>query len=333
MKKSTLFLFCMAIAVAVSAQKTIAVQSNGTASFYTDWAKAWQNTQAGDTIYLPGGTYNTGNIDIDKPVTIIGVGHDTASIHDRLFSHLNGNIRLLKGSDGTSLHGFQFVNLYIGTNATNDSVTNISITRCKLTQTLILGYKNPSPANQITIDESVISSVDGKNAKHVTFTKNIIHGNLSNFDGNVTFLNNILVRDYYTLYTINSVLFRNNFFRYGAYPIYSNSQNNLFQNNIFVANLNIHPQTDLNIWENNIFNQPINEVFVGFETGDYHLKAGSVGIAAGTDGYDIGIYGTAVPYKEGGVPFTPRIIQDSVSKQTDEEGKINIKVQVEAQTR
>ncbi|HOY52695.1 MAG TPA: hypothetical protein PLX49_13025, partial [Prolixibacteraceae bacterium] len=80
------------------AQKTIAVQRNGEAVFYTEWAQAWSNTQAGDTIYLPGGTFNVGDLDIDKPVIIIGVGHDTASIHDRLYSNLNGNLRLIEGA-------------------------------------------------------------------------------------------------------------------------------------------------------------------------------------------------------------------------------------------
>lgn len=328
---TTVALFLI-ITQASFAQKTIAVQSNRTANFYAEWAQAWQNTQAGDTIYLPAGTFNTGTILIDKPITIIGVGHDPTYVHDGLFSHLNGDIRLLQGADGTILHGFQFGNLQIGTNVDNESVENITISRCRCTNVFKLGVSNPSKASQIKIDESVLKNIDGMNAKHVSFTKNILSGSISNFNQNVSFVNNIFSYDSYTLWSISSTLFRNNIFTSGYYPFRnaSDSPGNLFENNIFVLHFTVNPQTDLNIWNNNHY-QPLDNIFVNFAAGDYHLKPSSVGVGAGTDGFDIGIYGTAIPYKEGAVPFTPRIVEETVSKQTDAEGKINIKVKVEAQ--
>lgn len=332
--KNLILLPFMFIGILSFAQKTIAVQNNGTAKFYTDWALAWQNTQAGDTIYLPGGTFNTGTIEINKPITIIGVGHDATYVHDDLFSHINGEIRLLKGADGTMLHGFQMAKLRIGTNADNETVKNITISRCRCTGDFALGTTaNPSTASQIIVDECILSSVNGMNAKHVTFTKNILTGSISNFNQNVSFINNFFSYNYYTLYRISSTLFRNNIFRSSLFYNASDSPGNLFENNIFVQNFTVNPQTDLNIWNNNHFNQPLDDIFVNFAEGDYHLKSTSVGVGAGTDGYDIGIYGTAIPYKEGAIPFTPRIVQETVSKQTDDEGKININVKVEAQER
>ncbi len=327
---TTVALFLI-ITQASFAQRTIAVQSNGTAAFYTEWAKAWQNTQAGDTIYLPAGTFITGNILIDKPVTIIGVGHDAAYVHDQLFSRLDGNIHLLKGADGTTLHGFQVANFQIGNSSENDEVENITISRFRSTGIFRLGYSNPSKASLINVDECVLESIDGKNAKHVFFTKNILSGSISNFNQNVSFNNNVFIYNSYTLWDISNALFRNNIFRYNSYPFRNTCENNLLENNILVANLTINPQADLNTWNNNYFNQALDDIFVNFAAGDYHLKPTSVGVGAGTDGFDIGIYGTAIPYKEGAVPFTPRIVEETVSKQTDAEGKINIKVKVEAQ--
>ena len=339
--KKLIFLPLLFWSVFVFAQRSIAVQSNGTASFYTDWATAWQNTQAGDTIYLPGATFNTGNIDIDKPITIIGVGHDTAYVHNRLFSYLNGTIRLLKGADGTTLHGFRFGSLLIGTNATNDSVENITISRCRWSGTVKLGYSKPSPAKQITITECAGGTIDGMNATEVWITKNMIPNNVSNFNNQVFFYNNIFPRHTVQFQWISYAIFRNNIFGVNEYPFYylSVCERNEFKNNIFRVNLTIDPQTDLNFWEGNFFNQPLDNNLVNFvstdylSTNDYHLKEGSVGIGAGTDGFDIGIYGTAIPYKEGAVPFTPRIVEETVSKQTDAEGKISVKVKVEAQER
>lgn len=327
----TILVLLLVAAQSSLAQKTIAVQNNGTATFYSEWAQAWQNTQAGDTIYLPAGTFNIGTIEINKPITIIGVGHDAAYVHDGLFSHLNGEIRLLKGADGTMLHGFQMAKFRIGTNADNETVKNITISRCRCTGDFTLGSTNPSTANQITVDECVLKNVNGMNAKHVSFTKNNLTGSISNFDQNVSFVNNFFSYDYYTLYRISSTLFRNNIFRSSLFYNASDSPGNLFENNVFVQNFTVNPQTDLNTWNNNHFNQPLDDIFVNFAAGDYHLKATSVGVGAGTDGFDIGIYGTAVPYKEGAVPFTPRIVEETVSKQTDAEGKISVKVKVEAQ--
>ncbi len=329
----TILVLLLVAAQSSLAQKTIAVQNNGTATFYSEWAQAWQNTQAGDTIYLPAGTFNIGTIEINKPITIIGVGHDAAYVHDGLFSHLNGEIRLLKGADGTMLHGFQMAKFRIGTNADNETVKNITISRCRCTGDFTLGSTNPSTANQITVDECVLKNVNGMNAKHVSFTKNTLTGSISNFDQNVSFVNNFFSYDYYTLYRISSTLFRNNIFRSSLFYNASDSPGNLFENNVFVQNFTVNPQTDLNTWNNNHFNQPLDDNFVNFAAGDYHLKPTSVGIGAGTDGFDIGIYGTAVPYKEGAVPFTPRIVEETISKQTDTEGKISVKVKVEAQER
>ena len=339
--RKLIFLPLLFWSVFAFAQRSIAVQSNGTASFYAEWAQAWQNTQAGDTIYLPGGTFNTGTVTIDKPITIIGVGHDTAYVYNRLFSHLTGNIHLLKGADGTSLHGFQFPNLNIGTNTTNDSVANIIISRCRWTGTVTLGSNSPSPAKNIYIEECVGNTIDGRLAKEVWITKNIISGKTNNFNKNVFFINNVFINTSYSTPLFNLVsyaIFQNNIIMNGMLnPI--NGERNLFENNIFRGNLTFDPQTELNFWENNFFNQPLDNIFVNFgsenylSTNDYHLKPTSVGIGAGTDGFDIGIYGTAIPYKEGAVPFTPRIVQESVSKQTDDDGKININVKVEAQER
>lgn len=319
---------------AYAQQKNFTVQSNGTAKIYTDWASAWQNTQAGDTIYLPGATFNPGTVNIDKTVTIIGIGHDPAYVYNGLYSYFNGTIQILEGADGTLLHGFQIRKVQFGSTVTNDSVTNISISRCKIFESLILGRNNPAPANNIVINECDISAIDGSNAKHIQFYKNIIHNTIANFNGNVVFSNNIFL---YTsssklLYNMYFSTFQNNIFSSAYYPVNSGS-NNMFNNNIFVSNILIDPQTEVNFWENNFFNRPLAETFVNYAGGDYHLRPTSDGVGAGTDGTDIGIYGTPIPYKEGAVPFNPRIMQDSISTKTDEEGNIFIKVQVEAQSR
>ncbi len=328
----------------VQAQRTIAVQSNGNATFFTDWASAWEATQDGDTIYLPGGTFATGNIVIDRKVTIIGVGHDATQTHDGLFSHLNGSIFFVEGSDESLLHGFQFTGLFFNTTfSVNQAVSNVTISRCRITASTRIGHTKPSLAQHILFEENVFGgTIHGRDAQQIQFVKNIFNERVYEFNGYAVFTNNIFSSTgggiYAPLQQMHNVFVQNNIFRTTTYPL-TNSENNLLKNNIIVANLTINPQTDLNTWVGNFFNQPLAEVFVNFSGGafnpehDYHLLPTSVGVNAGTDGFDIGIYGTAVPYKEGAVPFNPQITFEQVSGQTYDEGNIEVQVNVSAQER
>jgi len=327
-------------------QKTIAVQGNGTTGFFTEWASAWAATQEGDTIYLPGGTFNIGNLIIDKKITIIGVGHDPTQTHDGLFSHLNGSIYFAQGSDHTLLHGFQVGSLFFFSSNQNQNVTNITVSRCRITGNTNLGYTNPSPVQHVLITESILGNINGFSAQNVQINKNIIDGYVQQFNGTTIFSNNIFSFGYYSnwnwslpLRNIKNCLLQNNIFKVGNNPLDANCQNNLLQNNIFFSNFTPNPQTDENIWQNNFFNQAFTNVFVNYTGGafnpefDYHLLPSSVGVDAGVDGYDIGIYGTAVPYKEGAVPFNPQVVFEQVSNQTDENGNISIELEIEAQPR
>ena len=209
-----------------------------------------------------------------------------------------------------------------------------------------MGNSSPSPVQNVHITESVLGSIDGFNAQNVQFNKNIIDGSVQHFNGTTVFSNNIFSFGYYSNWSwhlpvrnIKNSLFQNNIFKVNNNPLDANCQNNLLQNNIFFSNFTPDPQTEENIWQNNFFNQAFENVFVNYTGGafnpsfDYHLLPSSVGINAGSDGYDIGIYGTAVPYKEGAVPFNPQVVFEQVSNQTDENGNISIEVEVEAQPR
>lgn len=275
-------------------------------------------------------------------MAIIGVGHDPTQTHDSLFSFLNGNLYLAEGSDGSLLHGFSFGALFFHNPNTgsNANIGNIAVSRCRIGN-IYIGYSSPSLVHDILFTENVINGVSGRNAQNIQFYKNIFESAVSEFNGNVILANNFFYYggSYYApLTNVYYILAENNIFKTAYYPLRT-SENNLLRNNIFAANITIDPQTDLNTWQNNFFNQPLNTVFVNYDEGvfsptnDYHLLPGCVGIGAGSDGYDIGIYGTAVPYKEGAVPFNPRLVSEQVSTQADEDGNISIQVEVEAQPR
>lgn len=62
---------------------------------------------------------------------------------------------------------------------------------------------------------------------------------------------------------------------------------------------------------------------------NYHLKSPTTYL--GTDGTEVGIYGGTFPYKEGSVPRNPHIQLKNIASKTDDNGSLQIEIQVEAQ--
>jgi len=63
---------------------------------------------------------------------------------------------------------------------------------------------------------------------------------------------------------------------------------------------------------------------------DFHMKAGSPGIGAGLSDTDISIYGGSIPFKDGGLPFTPHINSININTETVN-GILDVEVGVSAQ--
>ncbi len=143
---------------------------------------------------------------------------------------------------------------------------------------------------------------------------------------------------------------------YGSYVFYV-TDNCYFNNNIFAIQVTNYPYTYSGggcIFNNNIFTDgpywPLPgtdfntqwlvspaTIFVsqsGYSynsTNDYHVQNSSIAHLYGTDNTDCGIYGTAVPYKQGGVPYNPHIKVSSIGTSTDSQGHLPLNIHVSAQ--
>lgn len=339
------------------AQNYIALEHADSVSLYNNLAAAASNAQHGDNIYIPGGTFNIGTVTIDKRVHIYGVGHYTDSTSATGPSQLIGTLKFIDGADSGSVSGFYLSgDIYFGSAASNQDVENFSITRCNINY-LYLAYTSSSTATTSTnfyISENVIrGDIYGSNAQNCLFEKNIIEGYIKRFSGNAVFRNNILLfidsgtfasgvigtENYLVSYCVfeNNIIFGDRPLQYyaGNYQYGYCTSYCTFNNNVFIYNQNFPFGT--NIGNNNTVNQAQSSIFVS-QSGtsfsyshNYHLKSTSPGKNAGTDGTDIGIYGTANPYKEGAVPITPHILFKSISSQTDNNGFLNVNIKVSAQ--
>lgn len=341
----TTFLFLGFISMA---QYKFAVQGASGSQFYSSIELAYTNASSGDTIYIPGGAFNLsgGLLTVDKEIHLVGVGHYPDSTQATNYSYLNGTIRLITGSDNSSVTGI-YLNGYInlGSSSTSQDVDQITITRCNV-DNIQLGYSvsaNNSSSTGHLIQENVIRHMIYVNStQNVLIQNNIIISAITGFNGNILVKNNVFINSYGCPgYNINGTggVFENNVFyadNYGCSgsPIHY-ATSCTFTNNLFAYPLTFPYGT--NIDAGNITGVNPSDIFVNhtgttFEYNyDYHLSPASGGQNAGVDGTDIGIYGSSNPYKEGAVPFNPHIIEQMIDSQTNSNGEINVQIKVGAQ--
>ena len=304
--------------------------------------------QPGAIIYLPGGAINIGTSYIEKELTIYGAGHYPAFTEATGITMLNGTIYLRQADPEIPLENIHLEGFYIsgdiriGSSSTNQEVNQVNIFRCSMNNIyLSAGTTTIGDAEQVHVIESIIrGNVYGGRVQNVLFSKNIIQGLFHYFDANALFTNNVFLN--YTTSTISTSFryienstFQNNVIlcRSGG-SCFNNMSANNFNNNMWHHNFSVPTGST---GENNIINLEIDDIFINHTGHDfnydfnYQLKVGSPGTAAGTDGFDIGVYGTVRPFKEGSVPVIPHIKSKSIATETDVDGKISVEIEVEAQ--
>ncbi|MEO8066674.1 MAG: hypothetical protein ABI599_03165 [Flavobacteriales bacterium] len=206
MKQFTLLTIAIGLHCAVQGQQGVMVkQSAGVSTFiYTsaflgddiEAAIALCNPLGGDTLILPGGSFNlTGinnNLLIDRPVVLIGAGYyDPSNLvtTSTVITGLN-DVVLLNNADGTSIHGIDFDMNGGSVYFSNAGTQNVSFFRCEFTG-LEFGTTGAGAVNsQIHVQECVIGSMNGWSATSVTID-NCVFGSAPQgfFTGGLTMRN------------------------------------------------------------------------------------------------------------------------------------------------
>lgn len=337
--KKFLILFITLLYVAfTNAQSIITIQRGNTTIFATTLDSAIIKAQNGDYIYLPGGLIATSSsaLTINKNLKIFGAGYHPDSSSATGITQITPIVYFTTGADSSLLTGV-YLNQAIGFLS---SLSNITITRCSFTT---LDQNNSSISN-IFISENIIrGNVNGgvNSNSNIVFQKNIV------YDGvifkNYSVLNNIFLRQNQFGSFINSSsnnVFENNVFINPASSFNGGGNiNNTFNNNLFVLDsATLYSMNTSGTNSNNIFNQNPSNIFVNLipnaqwtSAQNFHLKPGSAGIGKGKDGTDIGVYGTSLPFKEGGIPLNPHIRSAVIAGTTNSAGKLSISINVAAQ--
>lgn len=337
-------IFASALSITTFGQKRLVLMHNGQTSVYSNFDSLKAHIQTGDTIYFPGAGYNINDWSINKSVTIFGAGHYPDSTVATGTTYLTGNIILKTGASNTFIQGLYLTgNVTFGSDATNQTVNTITISRCNIND-LRLSHNGSAvtTSNNIVIRDNVIrgGAFMGGYATNVMVVNNIIQSVMQHFD-NTLFKNNIHMRSFCgggPLIYINNSSFQNNVMIYNFGPcsgqyFMNNCNTNDFQNNAF-NNTVIFPDgsnTGSGNWNAvNLATFFVNQSGWTFSySHNYHLQA--PGTYLGTDGTQIGIYGSTIPYKDGAVPINPHIQMQTIAPTTNTNGELNINIKVAAQ--
>jgi hypothetical protein len=335
-----LFLLLPAVALC---QPRIALEHNGLVSMHVSLDSAYANAQNGDAIYFPGGTFNIGSKIIAKRLRIYGAGHYPDSSQVGGATVLNGNLSYITGSDTSMLSGVYLTgSLVIGTGTQDIVVKALFISRSSLGDVQLSYHPTvPNPNASVLLSENVLRSVVQCANVPAVLEKNIINGRVYALTNGVLKNNLFLTREhqgscycYGVLETAISCYFEGNVFQANNYILGASSSGNNFVNNIFAGD----PGASI-LGTNNLVNVPRDSMFVnqpdwvfGYNR-DYHLKPGLQLQYPAYNFSVIGLYGAAVPYKEGAVPANPHIRLFDVAPVTTPDGKLNIHIKVGAQDR
>lgn len=280
----------------------IVVDNNATApaGVYTDLQVAVTAAVARDTILITGSLTNYGSCNVYKQLHFKGAGYDPDK-QNALYSQATINFYNagLGNADSSSVEGVNGT-FYLHNTVTSSSLSNISISRCSGHLTMTAGnYTNINVYNNWNLYFTLNSN---SNVYNCLVTNNIL-GQVSVYpttSSSILFSNNL----FFSSVSSNNTIFTNNIW-YGATPP-TDINNNTFNNNLaFGSSSNVFTLSGNNSGGNNF--EGVNPLFVNEtnlyveDTDDFNLLTASPAKNAGTDGTDLGIYGGAHPWPEGGI--------------------------------
>jgi len=302
--------------------------------------------QDNDRLFIPPGTHDlngykwTGYEDnqnhnnilvVNKKVAIYGAGYSEGANSSVI---KGGRFIIGKNANGTLITGVRFDDeFYL------DNVSNCIVTRCKMNGYF---YLNGTGSN-INISECDFSSyvstsgssyMSGGSGLMANFTKCIFRTNWLSL--NTATINNSLFLQL-SSYSFNNCSLSNNIFIVSQTVTNSryniNGSDNTFSYNLWVGGYTETAATNNNTFKSEMDRETYANVFVDATKGDYQLKSACIGKNAGSDNTDVGIFGSAVPFKENKLPSIPSFLVKVISQETDAAGKLPVNIVIEAQER
>lgn len=313
------------------AQRVALHSANGVQHFKgsNSFVDAYNASNSGDTIYLSGGSFLSPD-SIAKSLRIYGAGHYPDSSSATLITLINGNITLKTNSDNSIFEGIDLTgNINI---STNDTINNILFQYVMIRGNLSMQTGATGSISDFHLIRSVIKGhLYLAKFQNTIVSNSILQAMVLQSTGTV-FQNNIFLTNAYggmynTYYAINGDynIINNNIFIKVSDPEIAGT-GNLINNNIFKQSP---------AFSNNYINVPSDSIFVS-QSGyafdyNHNYKLNYPNIFLGNDGTEVGIYGGVFPYKDGALPSNPHIRRKNIAPQTNNNGELQIEIEVSAQ--
>lgn len=269
---------------------------------YSNLQSAYDNANAGDTLLVYPSETSYAGIDIARKIILIGSGF--TSTPNQPATKISGTVNFLTGSEGSVIESFggEF-------NITVTNANSIAISKNKLGSiiiedsfnTMLFGNNSPSltikgnslveASNNILRSSQTPLTLEANSALNISNSIMVVdNSNLLIKGGTVTGKNNLI---YYVK------IF--NWYSYLGY--YEDSKVNFYYSLI-----------DYYSEFNNLFSD------------NYNLKPGSAASGTGENSTDMGIYGGATPFVDGGYPSIPIIYQLDVPLTGSQKDGLNVTI-------
>lgn len=330
----------------------ILVQGSGAPTVHTSIAAAISAAQAGDKIYLSGGTFTeAAPLIFDKPLHLVGAGihPDSSGVTGTTTIGTSGasnnDIQITTAASGSTFTGIIFspynngAHMHYGTTEDDDDPTGLIFQRCEFTRGLSLGFAEGSRSSS-TFDECLFrgsgnTQFTGRGGQAVV-TRSVFDGcGMNIFRPSGLFLKNSVVLGEGLTNSQNAIV---------QNCVFTNTNAPLWQvrgvhiSNCLLTSPTMFSNSLYNSETNNIYGVAAASIFVNetdnvFQfSDDLHLAPGSGGIGMGNDGNDIGIYGTHSPAKPGIVPYNPHYQQAVIDPATNMNGELPVQIRTAAQS-
>lgn len=285
--------------------------------------------QQGDVLSLSGGTFNATTI--DKAITIQGAGYiqDTNSNRYRTMIVGEMTIDLPAGQSGLLIEG-----IHTDNNINIDGTcTGMSFQRCLINSDLTVKCES----NNLMFLHCRVKNLNLTGISHAACIKNSAVDVLGGSDdvSESGLVENCVIRCCKD--NVKTFVFRNNIlYREGSSPYSTSSSlsNSYYYNlyNRWVRTISSSCQQEGNYtfygYESNFLKETFGDYSKNFLDSPYTLTDYAKKYI-GTDGTEVGIHGGSQPFTD--VPSTPQITQKTIATQTDANGKLSVKIVVEAQ--
>jgi len=347
---------CLFTYTATQAQVFVIERGASTTLTFDNIKAAVNALQDNDRLYLPPGghpilpeyTWEGYNglqnhsriLMINKKVSIFGAGYNDGA-NSTVITRVGGSgtttFAIGKDANGSFITGVEFANVDFQL----DNVSNCIVSRIRISGNG--GFRLAGIGNNNMIIESDFRGVYpttcfmGNISPTIssTFSKCIFRTNAGFSNSNLH--NNLFLNNQFSGTSFNNCSLSNNIIITSTTAINSQinipGNNNTFSNNLWVGGFPSSSVSQNNTFLNEIERESFANTFVNHDNDDFRLKPGSRGKNAGTDGTDVGIFGTVVPFKENRLPAIPHFKAKIISPETSADGKLPVFIQIEAQDR